>query len=339
MISVVIPAFNAASTIHECLHAIGQSECSDYEVVVVDDGSTDGSGDIAMGLDCRLVALEHNAGAAAAKNAGARAARGDILLFTDADVLLRPGTLQLAAEVLNDQSITAVVGLLGQELRYNDFPSQFKNLWMHYTYSRLADSGGAERSVGVFYTSIAAIRRDVFLSMGGFDSNYRGASVTEDIEFGQRLLTAGHKVCLDGRMQVEHIKHYSLQGLIRTDLRRAHGLAKTWLRKRLTHGLQETGQKYYASVPWFFVAGVPLAWLLPALAVAGFASRQPAWALAAFLDYVAILLVNLPFLSALQSARGWWFLLQSCIFLPVDLWVSGLGIVWAAVDYVRGRRY
>ena len=188
MISVVIPAHNAARTLGECLQAIRCSNYADYEVIVVDDASTDDTAQVAAEHGCHVTRSPENVGAARAKNLGASETTGDIVLFTDADILLQPDTLRLVAEDFKDPTVAAVVGLLGQRLRYDNFSSQFKNLWMHYTYTRLAAGNGAERGVGVFFTSIAAIRRSVFLQMGGFDPNYRGASVTEDIEFGQRLL-------------------------------------------------------------------------------------------------------------------------------------------------------
>jgi hypothetical protein len=135
------------------------------------------------------------------------------------------------------------------------------------------------------------------------------------------------------------LKHYSLADLLRTDLHRAFGLTKTWLRKRLASAQLADDQKYYRSVPWFFILGVPLAWLLPVFVMMSLWASEYVWGLLGFLDYAAILLVNAPFLRALGRARGWLFLLQSCLFLPVDLWVSGLGALWAVVDFVRGRRY
>jgi len=339
MISVVLPAHNAARTLGECLQAICCSDYAEYEVIVVDDASIDDTAQVAAQHACRVVRLHENVGAARAKNLGVDEAQGDIVLFTDADILLQPNTLSVVAEHFGDPIVAGVVGLLGQRLRYRNFGSQFKNLWMHYTYTRLAASSDAERGVGVFFTSIAAIRRDVFVQMGGFDPNYRGASVTEDIEFGQRLLTAGYKVRLDTRLTVEHLKYYSLSGLLKTDLERAFGLSKTWLRKKLERAQREVGQKYYASVPWFFMLGVLLAWLLPLFVVLSLWAKQSSWALVALLGYVAILLANAPFLNVLRRARGWLFLLQCCLFLPVDLWVSGLGVLWAVVDYLGGNRY
>jgi len=339
MISVVIPVHNAAGTLRECLQAIQGSDYVEREVIVVDDASTDSSAKVATGYECRVVHVPENVGAARAKNLGAKEAKGDIILFTDGDIVLQPDTLRLVAENLQDPAVAGVVGLLGKKLRYGNFSSQFKNLWMYYTYKRLAGSPAAER-VGLFFTSIASIRRDLFEQLGGFDTNYAGASVTEDIEFGQRLLSAGHQVRLDGRLTVEHLKYYSLAGLLRTDFERAFGLAKTWLRKKLQPRPQAARQKYYASVPWFFMAGVPLAWLLPVSVALLLWVRQPLWACAsAALIYAAVLLINAPFLAELFRVRGWLFGLQSCLFLPVDLWVSGLGAFWAIVDYLRGNKY
>ncbi len=345
MISVVIPAHNAARTLGDCLRAIRGSSYTEYEVIVVDDASTDSTAQIAAQHGCRWIRVPENVGAAMAKNIGVGEAQGDIVLFTDADIIVQPDTLGLVAQDLSDPSVAGVVGLLGKELKYGNFSSQFKNLWMYYTYARLATRADAERGVGVFYTSLAAIRKGTFLGMGGFDPNYRGASVTEDIEFGQRLLTGGHTIRLDARLAVEHLKHYTLRELLRTDLQRAFGLSKTWLRKKLDPVQRASGQRYYASVPWFFVLGAPLAWLLPVFVVLALCTKQALrsaqswWASLALLDYAAILLFNAPFLSALRKARGWLFGLQSCLFLPVDLWVSGLGVLWALADYLAGNRY
>ena len=73
--------------------------------------------------------------------------------------------------------------------------------------------------------------------------------------------------------------------------------------------------------------------------VAALWSRQTVWALLALLDYAGILLLNAQFLSTLYQARGVFFLLQCFLFLPVDLWISGLGALWAILDYLRGNRY
>ncbi len=327
-ISVVIPVHNGERTLEQCLAAIYRSEYPPYEVVVVDDASTDRSVEIARRYPCRLVRLSENVGAARAKNRGAAEAGGDILFFTDADVLIPPQALSILVEDFADPNIAGVVGLLSAELPYEDFASQFKNLWMHFTYARLP------RYVGLFYTSAASIRKPVFEREGGFDEGYRGASVTEDMDFGQRLLTAGHRILLDRRLAVQHLKRYSLGELLRTDFGRAKALAKIRLRNELTR----TGRKHYASVPWFFTVSVPLSGLLLVGILLSFI--WPAWGISLVAGSCAlILLLNTSFLACLGRLRGWGFFVQSCLFLPINLFVSGLGIAAALGDIAWGRLY
>lgn len=330
LISVIIPVHNGSRTLRDCLSAVRASDYANYEIVIVDDRSTDDSRQIAESFGCRVVAMEQNIGAARSKNQGAAVARGDILFFTDADVCIQPDTLSRVAHDLADGRRTGVVGLLGTKLPYDNFSSQFKNLWMHYTYRRQPDY------VGLFYTSAAAIRAAVFREMGGFDENYAGASITEDIELGQRLLTAGHKIYADKALTVEHLKHYTLGELLRTDFYRAAGLTRTWVRKKL-QGPQE--EKYYASVPWFFVLGVPLAGIAPLAALAALPARTRwLWGVAGG-SLAALLALNAPFLRFLGQERGPLFFLQSCVGVVLDMWASGLGILWAFVTFGRGEQY
>ncbi len=327
--SVIVPAYNAARTLGDCLRSIFASTYTDYEVIVVDDCSQDESAAIAAGFPCRLVCLERNEGASRAKNRGAVEATGDVLFFTDSDCLVPPDALRIIAEDLADSSVAGVVGLLSARLRYADFPSQYKNLWMHFTYLRLP------AYVGVFYTSAASARRKIFAELGGFDDNYTGASVTEDIELGQRFLTAGHRLLSDKRLQVEHLKQYSLAELLRTDFWRASALTKIFLRKKIGHRGEK--QKYYASVPWYFALGVPLSWLV--VAFTALAIAWPGFLLAALAAYAGIILLNLPFLCFLRRQRGWLFFVQSSLFLLPNMFVSGLGVLHAFTTFAQGKRY
>lgn len=86
MVSVIIPAFDESATIGKCVAAaLGHPQID--EVIVVDDGSRDGTGHLAAEAGARVVRLDENGGKAAALHAGVRAARNDVLLFLDADVI------------------------------------------------------------------------------------------------------------------------------------------------------------------------------------------------------------------------------------------------------------
>lgn len=327
-ISVIIPVHNGERTLERCLEAIYRSSYPPYEVIVADDASTDRSAEIVGRYPCKLVRLTENVGAARAKNRGAAQATGDVLFFTDADVVIPPHALDVIAKDLADEKVAGVVGLLDADLPYPDFCSQFKNLWMHFTYARLP------REVGLFYTSAASLRKHIFEAAGGFDERYRGASVTEDMDFGQRLLTAGHRIWLDKRLSVRHLKHYGFWELLRTDFVRARALMKIWLRNKLAR----TRRRHFASVPWFFTASVPLAGLLVLGLLLALAWPGWGWALAAA-SLVGIWALNAPFLLFLGRMRGGRFFWLACLFLPLNLFVSGLGIASAFVDVARGRAY
>jgi glycosyltransferase involved in cell wall biosynthesis len=96
-VSVVVPARDAASHLPRCLDALSHSHYTRFEIIVVDDASTDATADIARSRGCKVLRLDAQSGPAAARNRGAREARGDLLLFVDADVEVRADTLARAA--------------------------------------------------------------------------------------------------------------------------------------------------------------------------------------------------------------------------------------------------
>lgn len=98
-VSVIVPARDAAATIAACLRSIAAQTRPAQEIIVVDDGSADGTADIARQAGARVVS-QPRLGAAAARNAGARLATGDLLFFCDADLLLDPALLETLAAAL-----------------------------------------------------------------------------------------------------------------------------------------------------------------------------------------------------------------------------------------------
>jgi len=209
-LSVVIPVYNAALDLERCLIALEQSTYSEWEVVVADDGSTDGSGEVARRHRAQLVSLSENGGQSRARNRGATAASGEVLLFIDADVCVHADTLaRVAAAFASDPDLGALMGSYDDRPAAPSFLSQYKNLFHHYVHQR----GCAEAAT--FWSGCGAIRRRLFLSMGGFNEEFRAI---EDIELGYRLRRAGHRIRLEKAVQVTHCKPWPFGTLIRTDL-------------------------------------------------------------------------------------------------------------------------
>ena len=213
LVSVVVPYFNAAATLRQCLDSVYRSEYPNLQVIAVDDGSADGTYAAVADLPCHHVALPRQSGAAVARNVGADAADGEILLFLDADVIVSPDTIRRAVEALAaDPDLTAAFGEYTAETVPTNFASVYKNLIHHYTHQTSREDAAS------FWCGCGAIRARAFRRVGGFDESYAAASV-EDIELGYRLHAAGCRIRLDKSIRVTHVKRYTVASLIRSDVR------------------------------------------------------------------------------------------------------------------------
>lgn len=213
-LSVVIPAHNDGAKLARCLAAVSASDYRDYECIVVDDASTDEIAPVAEPFGTRVIrVIDGPRGPAYARNAGAAAASGEILVFIDADVVIAPDTLRRFAEGFDHHpEITAIFGSYDDAPAVTDFVSQYKNLFHHFVHQQ------ARVEAGTFWSGCGAIRRDIFLSVSGFDAIRYPRPSIEDIELGYRLRAAGHRIMLDKQIQVKHLKHWTLRNLMKTDV-------------------------------------------------------------------------------------------------------------------------
>jgi GT2 family glycosyltransferase len=326
-VSIVIPVYNAEATLAECLTRVFQAPFESFEVVLVDDGSTDRSRAIAQTFPVRIVPSPGRVGPAVARNIGARAAVGEILFFIDSDVMLRPDSLARLADAFEDPTVDAVCGVQSAEMRHQDLVSQYKNLWMRWTYLRHTGS------VPLFYTTAAAMRRDAFLRVGGFDESYATPNV-EDTAFGQKLARLGLSVRVHPWLEVEHVKQYSLRSLLRTDFLRAVSLTR--LKLRHPDALAENN----TSVPTSYIASVGVIGLgVLALAV-GLALDAGVPALVATGAFAALAVaLNAEFLAAIRASEGWWRTVRTVPVLMLELLVVGMGTGVGLLTYPLGQRY
>jgi glycosyltransferase involved in cell wall biosynthesis len=213
LISVIIPARNAGLSLSRCLESLARSSFSDFEVIVVDDGSTDSTIRIAEKFGSLCVKNDSPSGPAAARNLGATLAQGKILLFVDADVTVHEDALAVVADAFFKQpDLAAMFGSYDDRPLWKNTVSQYKNLTHHYIH-QISSS-----DAWTFWTGLGAIRNSVFVSMGGFDSKrYRRPSI-EDVEMGYRLREAGHRIMLDKRLLGKHLKKWGLRSLLYTDI-------------------------------------------------------------------------------------------------------------------------
>jgi len=211
-LSIVIPAFNAARELRLCLEALTVDQDSLREIIVVDDASTDNTRAVAQEFNVTLVSSGERRGPAFARNLGAKAATGDVLVFLDADVVVHRETVaRIRQSFAADPALDALIGSYDSSPRSQDFLSQYRNLMHHHVHQQ----GAQEAST--FWSGCGAIRRSVFLEHNGFDEAF-GRPAIEDIELGYRLAHAGRKIVLDRTIQVTHLKRWTFFGLVKADI-------------------------------------------------------------------------------------------------------------------------
>jgi glycosyltransferase involved in cell wall biosynthesis len=208
LISIIIPNRNGEATIGLCLEAVYRSDYTRFEVIVVDDDSEDRSVAEIERFPCRLVRLDRHSGASGARNAGAKASRGEILFFTDADCLLQADTLAIAAAAFARYGPDVIVGGTYTPDPYDaDFFSRFQSLFVNYSETKHIDT--ADYAAG----HALVIASETFRLSGGFAEGF--LPVAEDVEFSHRLRRAGHRIIVEPRLRVRHIFGFSLYRSLR----------------------------------------------------------------------------------------------------------------------------
>lgn len=192
--SVIIPAFDAAGTLAACLDSVVGSGA---EIVVVDDGSVDGTLSVVSGYPDVIAVRQENRGVSAARNAGMARASGDYLVFVDADDTVFPGALERLFAALDGQDPDIVVmrSLCGREERYS-WQGRFRE-GEYLTKKEIGEVGYVRGSV------CGCCFKRSYLTENGllFDERLTNA---EDTVFFAKALSAG------GRVVFRDIAFYSI---------------------------------------------------------------------------------------------------------------------------------
>jgi len=212
-ISVVIPNYNSGNTIGKCLEAVLSSKYDHYEVIVVDDASTDNSVDIINRFPCRLIRFEKHAGAAKARNAGAGESVGEVIFFIDADCIVSENTLSLVHKAITGKKDTVIGGSYTPLPYDSDFFSIFQSIFINYSELR-------RREPDYIATHSMAIEKRVFEKSGGFPETF--LPIIEDVEFSHRLRKSGYRLLMDPDILVRHIFNFTFRKSIRNAFRKSH---------------------------------------------------------------------------------------------------------------------
>ena len=257
LVSIVIPAFNSAATIGECLGACRNQTHGETEIIVVDDGSTDDTATIVKTFPVHYLRQE-NRGPAAARNRGVEAAEGEIIAFTDADCVPEPEWIERLLEDFD----SAAAGVGGAYTIANP-----KSLLARMVHTEIVlRHARFDRDVDFLGSFNLALRRKDFEEAGGFDESFTHASA-EDNDLAYRLKDAGKGLRFSPKARVAHYHPSRLLPYLRSQSR--HGF---WRMKLYAKHPGRARGDHYAGLADF--AGPPLALLLPvSIAVSAFRAQ------------------------------------------------------------------
>lgn len=212
-LSIIVPVYNGGAVFAQCLSAIQSSYFQDWELIVVNDGSTDQSIATAEKFGARIAETQGRLGPGAARNLGAQIAKGEYLCFIDADCEAHVDTLSKLVQTIEQHpGIEAIFGSYDDAPAASNFVAQYKNLLHHYVHQNSSEEAFT------FWAGCGVVKRSTFLAVGGFDvQRFKHPSI-EDIDLGYRIRQAGGKILLAKHVQVKHHKAWHLKSLIKTDV-------------------------------------------------------------------------------------------------------------------------
>lgn len=225
-LSIIIPSYNSIRTIDRCLSSVFKSKFKNYEVIVVSDNSNDGSNNIIKKYSCRLINLKKNVGAAAARNVGAKNAKGEILVFLDADVIISENALDIIKKNFKDKKVNLIQGIYSHKPNYKKYTTQY--IQSHTCYYLFGENKKFTESL---CTCFVSIRRKLFLKTKGFDENFYSSN-SEDEDLGYRLIEKGYIIPIDRRLNAIHDIDINLFDFIKRSLKMHFGEMKLYLRKK-----------------------------------------------------------------------------------------------------------
>jgi GT2 family glycosyltransferase len=299
--SVVVPFHRNLSQLRQCLEAVrraggrlsGSNELT--ELIVVADAARDDPGQLAQEVGARLLAIDGPRGPAVARNHGVDIASGDVVVFVDTDVVIDEQALvRLASVFTAEPEIGAAFGAYDDAPADPGFLSQCRNLAHSFIHQR------SNREADTFWAGLGGVRREIFLSVGGFDERFHRPSV-EDIDLGYRIRAAGHRIVLEPAMQGKHLKRWTFRSSIASDV---FDRGVPWTQLMHRYG----GLRNDLNVTFAYRACVVIAYLLLASFVGAW--WWPVLLAAVPIEILALWLLDRPYYRFFTSQRGLGFTLR-----------------------------
>lgn len=227
-VSLIVPMHNASGHIEKCLSSILHQTKKDLEVILVDDHSEDDTLEKAKKYPFSIIEREKGGSPSIARNRGAENASGDIFVFIDSDIVLKPDSIEKIISAVSRPDTDVVSGTYESDMPQTGFFSQLQNLMA------ICRQSGLPEFVTFTNSAFCAIKRKTFESIGGYDETM---SYYEDVEIGHRLAENGYRCRSNPDLKVTHLKRFTHIGLLKDYFRKV-AVAGKYKRKNFEKGLK-----------------------------------------------------------------------------------------------------
>jgi len=310
-ISAIIPVSGESDTLDRCIRSLLDQTVRDIEIILVTSGRVDKTPYEAKGCPIKIVELKDEFTASKARNLGAKQAKGEILAFIDADIILQRHSIQKALEFIAGKKIDALSSSYTDNVRGFNFCSKFQTFFLNYRHSFIP----RDKNVNFIFSSFFAIKKKAFDETGGFDEKL---DAYEDVELGYRLAQEGYNCRLDADNRVTHLKRYTHSGLLKDYFAKAKAAGRffygtQFFRKSLAIGNMPGSLK---------LASVSALAALFSLPIAGFSTLPLLFSLAGYMVFIS------PLLLFLAKKHDLLFCLKSVILCFEIFIACYLGLAW-----------
>ena len=236
-----IPCYNGANFLSNLLDSLFRQTTLADEILVINDGSTDATRQIVQQYEVRLINHNTNLGLACARNTALWNAKGDVIVYFDADTLPHPRSLE---RILSEYSNPETIAVGGQELFT---PSSTKvNLWRNLFWRQ---THGQKRidDAWMLMGLCSSYRKKILMELGGFDEDYKTNG--EDVDIGIRLRKAGYQQAYVPQIGVLHRRSDSLKTLISLVYRHSYWQSRALRRNDINPSFQ-----MQTSIRWLLIS-------------------------------------------------------------------------------------
>lgn len=328
--TVIVPVYNANRDLEHCLDALARSTYKRFDVLIVDDGSTEPIKPLVDRFGYGYLRIEGPGGPARARNRGVQQTQSEVVIFIDADVCVHPDAIErIMQNFADDENLAAVIGTYDDAPADRGFLSQYRNMFHHYTHCRSAGQATT------FWSGCGAMRRDIFMRYGGFDEQRYRRPAIEDIELGTWISADGGRIILDPTIQCKHLKRWSFANMVKTDVCQ-RGIP--WIDLMLRSGKRTRTLNVTAS------QRLSVALVFTACALAVLAISWP-WALIGTAAAVFVVtLLNMDLYRFFASRRGLWFATKALLFHWLYFFCCGVSVIAGTLRFYasgghRSRRH